>query len=92
MSWLLFVVASFLIGLALGVLTNVPVRLLALPPLALGLTYWIVFGWFGDDYDIGRAGLVIFSGVFAGVVVVCWVVGCGVGRLVRRNFVTSLGS
>ena len=88
MSWLLFVVAPFLIGLALGRFTKVPVRLLALPPLALALTYWIAVGWYGDDYDIGRAVLVIFTGALGGGVVACWVAGCGVGRLVRRDFVT----
>jgi hypothetical protein len=88
MSGLLFVVAPFLIGLALGTFTNVPVRLLALPPLALALTYWIAFGWHGDDYDIGRAGLVIFTGALGGGVVACWVAGCGVGRFVRRDYLT----
>jgi hypothetical protein len=88
MSWLLFVVAPFLFGLALGTFTKVPVRLLALPPLALALAYWIAVGWYGDDYDIGRAGKVIFTGALGGGVVVCWVAGCGVGRLVRRDYLT----
>ena len=55
---------------------------------SLALTYWIAFGWHGDDYDIGRAGLVIFTGALGGGVVACWVAGCGVGRFVRRDYLT----
>ena len=86
MFWLLFVVAPLLIGLLFGAFTRFPVRLLALPPLALACTYWIAVGWYGDDYDIGRSGLVVFTGAFAGAVVSLWVLGCGVGRLLRTNF------
>ena len=85
MSSLLFVAAPFLIGALLGALTRFRIVSLSLPPLVVALVYWISFGWFGDDYDIGRAVLIIFTGVLGGGVVACWVAGCGVGRLVRRN-------
>jgi hypothetical protein len=86
MLWLIFVVAPFLIGLVLGVFTTFPVRLLTVLPLALAFTYWIAVGWYGDDYDIGRTGLVVFTGALGGSVVGLWAVGCGMGRLLRRNF------
>lgn len=86
MFWLAFVVAPLLIGFVLGAFTKFPIRLLALPPLALACTYWIAVGWYGDDYDIGRSGLVAFTGVLGGLVVAVWVLGCGVGRLLRRDF------
>jgi hypothetical protein len=67
MSGLLFVVAPFLIGLALGTFTNVPVRLLALS------NHWrcaYVTGSHsvgtGTTTTSGRAGLVIFTGALGG--------------------------
>jgi hypothetical protein len=86
MFWLLFAMAPFLIGLVLGAFTAFPVRWLAAPALALAFTYWIGVGWYGDDYDIGRSGLVVFTGALGGLVVALWILGCGVGRLVRRDF------
>lgn len=86
MLWLAFVVGPFFIGLLLGALTRLRVVLLALPPLGLALAYWIDVGWNGDDYDIGRAGLVVFTGALGGCVVLLWLLGCGVGRLLRRDF------
>jgi len=82
MSWLL-AVTPFAVGLVLGASTRIRVAFLALPPLALGLVYWIVVGWNGDDYDMGRAGAILFTGIFAAAFVLVWVAGCAVGRIIR---------
>ena len=82
MFWILLA-PPFALGLLLGVSTQIRVVFLAVPPLALGLVYWIVVGWNGDDYDMGRAGAILFTGIFAAVFVVVWVAGASVGRLLR---------
>jgi len=42
--------------------------------------FWLLF--VSDDYDIGRSGMVVFTGALGGLVVAVWILGCGVGRLV----------
>jgi hypothetical protein len=91
MFWIL-VAAPFTVGLLLGALTPIRVALLALPPLAIGLVYWVGVGWTGTDYDMGKAGLVLFTGIFALIFVSLWVVGSLVGRLVRLGFERPAGS
>ena len=46
--------------------------------------FWLLF--VSDEYDIGRSGMVVFTGALGGLVVAVWILGCGVGRLVRRDF------
>ena len=60
--------------------------LVSLPGLAIATVYWVGVGWNGDDYDIGRTGLVLLTGFFAVVFVSLWVVGSVVGRLFRLGF------
>ena len=85
MFWLL-VATPFVIGLFFGVLTQTRILVLALPPLAIASVYWITAGWNGDDYDIGRSGLILFTAFFGAAFVTVWVVGSVVGRLVRLGF------
>ena len=58
---------------------------LAVPALAIATVYWFAVGWNGDDYDIGRSGLILFTAFFGGVFVALWVTGCAVGRLLRQG-------
>ena len=86
MFWPL-VATPFVIGLLLGgVLTQTRILVLALPALAIASVYWITVGWNGDDYDVGRSGLILFTALFGVAFVTVWVVGSVVGRLVRLGF------
>jgi len=80
---LLLVAAPFVVGLLLGAITPARIALLTLPPLALATVYWVGVGWNGDDYDIGRSGLLLMTGFFGAAFVALWVVGSVVGRLIR---------
>jgi hypothetical protein len=86
-------VAWLVIGIpvALGVLLGsfVPTRkpvLLLLPSVAIGVAYWVAVGWNGDDYDIGREGLIVITGLIAGAFVALWTVGVALGRYVRATW------
>lgn len=85
MFWLLLA-TPFVIGLLLGALTRTRIVLLTLPPLAIATVYWVAVGWNGDDYDIGRSGLILFTAIFGIAFVSVWVVGSVVGRLLRLGF------
>jgi hypothetical protein len=85
MFWLV-VATTFVIGLLLGALTRTRIVLLSLPPLAIATVYWVAVGWNGDDYDIGRSGLILFTAFFGVAFLTIWVVGSVVGRLMRVGF------
>jgi hypothetical protein len=85
-SGLALAAVPFLIGCVLGALTQLRIARLALPPLALALLYWVAVGWNGNVYDTGRSGLVVITGLFGATFVALWVAGCGIGRLLRREF------
>jgi hypothetical protein len=85
MFWL-WVWATFAIGLLLGAFTETRIVVLAFPPLALASVYWVAVGWNGDDYDIGRSGLILFTAIFGVAFVLVWVAGSAVGRLLRRAY------
>ncbi len=91
MFWLL-VATPFLIGLLLGALTRTRIVLLTLPPLAIATVYWVAVGWSGDDYDMGRSGLILITAIFGIAFVSVCVVGSVVGRLLRLGFERSPGS
>jgi hypothetical protein len=78
-----FVVAAFTLSLLLGAVTPIRIVFLALPALVLAVVYWVVVGWNGDAYDIGRSGLVLISAIVGCGFVLIWVVGSVVGRLLR---------
>jgi hypothetical protein len=75
--------APFFFGALLGASTRVRLVFLALPPLAIASVYWIRVGWNGDDYDMGRLGLVLVTAFFGAAFVSLWVVGSAVGRVLR---------
>jgi hypothetical protein len=85
MFWL-YVATPFVIGLLLGALTQARIAVLVLPPLAIAFTCWIVVGWNGDDYDIGRSGLILLTGILSLVFAAVWVVGSVLGRFLRMAF------
>jgi hypothetical protein len=78
--------APFFIGAALGALTRMRIVFLALPALAIATVYWVAVGWKGDDYDIGREGLILLTAFLGVTFVSLWVVGSVVGRLFRLGF------
>ena len=82
MFWLL-VATPFVVGLLVGALTQMRIVVLTVPALAIATVYWVVVGWNGDDYDIGRSGLILFTAFFGAVFVALWVTGSVVGRLLR---------
>jgi hypothetical protein len=84
--FLLLIGVMFALGALLGSFTRIPLVILAVPPLVLAVAYWVVVGWNGDDYDIGRSGLVLVTAIVGGIFVSVWVVGSVVGRLVRLGF------
>jgi len=81
--FLLLLGVMFGIGAALGGLTRVSLVVLAVPPLALALAYWLVVGWNGDDYDIGRSGLLLVTALVGAMFVSVWFLGSAFGRYVR---------
>ena len=84
--FLLYVATPFVICLLLGGLTQTRIAVLTLPPLAMASVYCIAVGWNGDDYDIGRSGLIVFTAIFGLAFVAVWVLGSVVGRLMRTGF------
>jgi hypothetical protein len=91
LSWLTgsaFVIAFLagpaLVGCLLARVLPVRARWLLLPIFLLALAYWM-WSWFGDAYDIGRAGLVLITGVLSASLVVSWMIGVGFGRRLRRR-------
>jgi len=81
--FLALIATPFFIGVALGALTRMRIVLVALPALAMATVYWVAVGWSGDDYDIGREGLILLTAFFGVTFVSLWVVGSVVGRLFR---------
>jgi hypothetical protein len=80
--WLVAAI-PFLVGLLLGALTRTRLVVLAVPALAIASVYWVGVGWNGDDYDIGRSGLILITGFLSVAFVSIWAFGLAFGRLVR---------
>jgi hypothetical protein len=68
---------SFVTGFLLGALTYVRFALLLVPPVAIALVYWVAVGWRGDDYDVGREGLLLITGWIGVLFVASWAAGAG---------------
>jgi asparagine N-glycosylation enzyme membrane subunit Stt3 len=76
---------SFVVGFLLGALTYVRFAFQLVPPVAIALAYWVGFGWRGDDYDIGRDGLLVITGWIGTLFVVSWAAGVGLARAGRAS-------
>jgi hypothetical protein len=83
--FLALLLGSFSVGLLLGVLTRLPFKLLLVPSLAIALVYWVGFGWLGDDYDIGREGLLLITAWIGALFVALWAAGIGIARADRAR-------
>ena len=83
---LLLLGIPFVLGAILGYMIPGRFRVFRfLPAVAIGLTYWIAVGWYGDDYDIGRGGLILLSGAFAVLFAGVWTMGAAVGAAGQRR-------
>lgn len=83
MPWLLYFAGPFVIAVLLGASTEIRIRLLLLPSLALALVYW-VGGWRADSNEFNRAALLLITGVLGALFVLVCLAGAVIGRVLRE--------
>jgi hypothetical protein len=83
MPWLLYFVGPFVLAVLLGASTEIRIRRLLLPALALALVYWVAVGWRVESHELDRAALLLITGVIGAVFVLVWIAGTVIGRVLR---------